>query len=70
MSALTAFFALWGMNLLPRFHHPAFSSKRFARVTDDRFFIIIEARDPKFSRAKTEAFLESLEPLSIEALED
>jgi hypothetical protein len=58
------------LNGLPRFYHPCFRSDRFARVTDDRFFLYIEARDPKFVRHKTEDFLRSLEPLSVEALED
>lgn len=58
------------LNGLPRLYHPTLKSARFARVTDDRFFIVIEARDPEFTRSKTEAFLQSLRPLSIEALED
>jgi hypothetical protein len=55
---------------LPRLYHPLFKSKRFARATDDRFFLVIEARDPKFFRDETESLLQSLDPLSIEALED
>lgn len=69
LSALGAVGWMFLLNGLPRLYHPAFKSDRFARVTDDRFFIMIEARDPKFSRAKTEAFLATLEPLSIEILE-
>jgi hypothetical protein len=57
------------LNGLPRLYHPTLKSERFARATDDRFFVVIEARDPKFARARTESFLESLDPLSIEALE-
>jgi hypothetical protein len=58
------------LNGLPRLYHPTLKSRRFARATDDRFFLVIEARDPKFTRVKTEAFMESFEPLSIEELED
>ena len=58
------------LNGLPQLYHPLFKSKRFARVTNDRFFLVIEARDPGFFRDKTQAFLESLEPLSIEQVED
>jgi hypothetical protein len=57
------------LNGLPRLYHPVFKSRRFARATDDRFFLVIEARDPKFSRTRTEEFLQSLHPASIEALE-
>jgi len=58
------------LNGLPRWYHPCFRSEQFARATDDRFFMVIEARDPEFSRDKTEQFLRSLDPLSLEALEE
>lgn len=70
LSALSCVGWLLLLNGLPRFYHPVFRSERFARATDDRFFLVIEARDPKFVRHKTEDFLRSLEPLSLEALED
>jgi hypothetical protein len=47
----SAFAALLGMlflNGLPRPHHPVFLHPRFARATDDRFFLAIEAGDPLF----------------------
>lgn len=56
-------------NGLPRLYHPVFKSKRFARATDDRFFVVIEASDPKFDRADTQTLLEKLHPSSIELLE-
>jgi len=58
------------MNRLPQWYHPVFKSERFARATDDRFFVVIEARDPQFNREQTEALLRSLHPTSIEELED
>lgn len=70
LSAIGAVTLMLLLNGLPRLYHPLFKSKRFLRVTDDRFFVVIEARDPKFYREKTERFLESLAPLSIEAVED
>lgn len=60
---LSAFGAVFGMiiiNGLPRFHHPLFNWARFAKVTDDKFFLIIEARDPQFSEIKTKALLETI----------
>lgn len=59
----SAFGATFGMilrNGLPRFHHPLFNWSRFAKVTDDKFFIVIEARDPQFSEARTKALLEEI----------
>ena len=70
LSALGAAGWMLLLNGLPRHYHPLFKSARFARVTDDRFFLVIEARDPRFFRDETEALLESLNPLSIEALEE
>lgn len=70
LAALTTVGMLLLLNGLPRLYHPVFKSKRFARATDDRFFLVIEARDPKFSRTRTEELLKSLHPASIEALED
>lgn len=69
LSALGTVACLLLLNGLPRLYHPLFKSIRFTRATDDRFFIVIEARDPKFSRARTEEFLKTLGPVSIEALE-
>ncbi len=57
------------MNGLPWLYHPCFKSQRFLRATDDRFFIVIESRDPLFVRGKTGEFLESLGPAAVEELE-
>jgi len=69
-SAITAVSAMFAFNKLPQFYHPAFRSRRFKRVTNDRFFIGIEAADPRFDREKTEAFLKDLGSSHIEWLED
>ena len=69
-SALSTVSLMFGFNGLPRLHHPLFRSKRFRRATDDRFFVVIEARDPRFFQTRTREFLESLDPISIEAVED
>ena len=70
---LSAFAALIGMlvlNGLPRLHHPTFYSDRFARVTDDGFFISIEAADPKFDAQETIKFLESIGGTNPEVLKE
>jgi len=67
-----AFGAVFGMlflNRIPRWHHPVFYSDRFARVTDDGFFISIEADDTKFDLKKTAAFLASIGGKDIETIE-
>lgn len=57
------------LNWLPAWYHPVFKSERFARVTDDRFFLTIERRDPQFRKSETESLLASMNPLSLETLE-
>ncbi|MFO0723072.1 MAG: DUF3341 domain-containing protein [Myxococcota bacterium] len=69
-SCLTAFFGNWILNGLPRPHHPAFQSKAFERVTDDKFFIMIEASDQKFDKERTKALLTSTGATLVEELED
>jgi hypothetical protein len=68
-SALTAVFGTLFLNKLPMFYHPTLKSPALARATDDRFYLVIEAKDPKFSREEVEAFLHSLDPESVIALE-
>ena len=69
-AALTCVFGMFGMNGLPRLHHPLLANDRFRRVTDDRFYIVIEARDPKFFRSRTEAFLGSIGAVAVEEVQD
>ena len=59
-SAFSTVFSLLIMNQLPKWYHPVFNWERFSRVTDDGFFIVIEARDAKFSETKTRALLEEI----------
>ena len=67
-SALTAFGGMMALNGLPRFCHPTFNSERFRRVTDDGFFLSIEASDPEFSSQRTQGFLVTLGAVHVEEL--
>jgi hypothetical protein len=69
-SAFTTLFGLLGLIGLPRLNHPLFVSKRFAKFSDDGFFVCIEARDAKFSKDGTKAFLEEIGGKNIELVED
>jgi hypothetical protein len=65
MVLVAAFAALLGMfylNGLPMPYHPVFHLPRFARASQDRFFLCIEATDPRFDRSATKQFLASLQP--------
>ena len=67
-SCITAFLANWILCGLPRPNHPAFNSKAFERVTDDKFFILIEADDPKFDAAATKSLLQATHPSLVEEI--
>ena len=69
-SGFTTLFGLLGLMQLPRLNHPLFASEQFSRVTDDKFFIAIEARDVKFSAEATKGFLDEIGGANIELVED
>ena len=57
----TAFATIGGMfllNGLPMHYHPVLKAPQFVRASDDRFYIVIEAADPKYNAARTRALLE------------
>jgi hypothetical protein len=60
VSGVSALLAMLFLNGLPRLHHPLFNVGRFARASQDAFFLCIEATDPKFDRVLTRQFLTSL----------
>ncbi len=69
---LSAFGCLGGMlllNKLPMPYHPLFKKDNFLRSSDDKFFIAIESKDPKFDESSTKGFLESLGGFNIETVE-
>jgi len=70
LSAFAALFAMLILNGLPRLHHPTFYSDRFAKFSDDGFFISIEADDPKFDTEATRQFLESIGGTNPEVLKE
>jgi hypothetical protein len=59
-SAFATVIGLLVFNQLPKWYHPIFNWDRFAKVTDDGFFLVIEARDPKFSEGRTRQMLEEI----------
>lgn len=69
-AALSALGGMLAFNGLPRLSHPLFASERFARATDDRFFICIEADDPKVDGLDIQAFLAGLGGSAIETIDD
>ncbi len=68
-----AIFGVVGMiavNRLPQPYHPAFNWDHFLRASRDRFFLAIEADDPKFDRRATAEFLRGLDPSEVTEVEN
>lgn len=70
LAALAAVGTLIAFNGFPQLYHPVFRSPKFERATTDRFFVLIEAADPNFEEDKVREFLQSLNGLSVERLEE
>jgi hypothetical protein len=65
VASFSALFGMFFLNGLPRPHYPLFNVPQFARATQDRFFLCIEATDPKFDRVHTAEFLMGLHPVDV-----
>jgi Protein of unknown function (DUF3341) len=64
-AALSAFIGMWALNKLPQPYHPVFNVPAFERASTDRFFLCIEAADPRFDHAATTAFLKTFHPVGV-----
>jgi ActD protein len=69
-AALTAVLGMLALNGLPQPFHPVFNVPRFALASRNRFFLCIEARDPKFDVNDTQQFLQSLGAREVTIVED
>jgi hypothetical protein len=70
LGSFGAVFGMLGLNKLPQYYHSVFNSSRFPKFSDDRFFISIEARDPKYDLERTRKLLETTGAVAVEEVED
>ena len=69
---VASFAAVLGMlvlNKLPQPYHPVFNAPNFALATRDKFFLVIESKDPKFDHDEAFRFLKSLEAREVNDVE-
>ena len=69
-AGLSAAFGMLALCGLPSLYHPQFNAPHFrSSASSDKFFLCLEATDPKFSVADSRNFLEGFRPLSIVEVE-
>jgi hypothetical protein len=65
LAAFGAVFGMLALNGLPMPYHPVFNVRRFDSASRDKFFLVIQARDPKFNLDEARRLLESLGPREV-----
>jgi hypothetical protein len=68
-AAFAAVLGMLALNKLPQPYHPVFNAPSFALATRDSFFLVIEAKDPKFEHDEAVRFLKTLEPREVADVE-
>jgi hypothetical protein len=64
-AGITAVLSMLALNRLPRPSHPLFTVERFRRASQDRFFLCVEAADPRFHEPLTRRLLSGLNPVEV-----
>lgn len=65
LAAFGAVFGMLALNGLPMPYHPVFNVRRFDSASRDKFFLVIQARDPKFRLEEARRFLQTLGPREV-----
>jgi hypothetical protein len=70
-ASIFAVVSMIALNKLPQPYHPVFNVERFAAgASTDKFFLLIEARDPKFDVASTARFLQDVAAKHVSEVKD
>ncbi len=69
-AAFAGVFGMLLLNGLPQPYHPVFNVPRFALATREKFFLLIETKDPKFNYDETKSFMQGLNAQEVFDVED
>jgi Alternative complex III, ActD subunit len=69
-ASLFSVVGMFALNKLPQPYHPVFNIERFVHASTDRFFLLIEARDPKFNLAECSKLLQDLSARHVTEVKD
>jgi hypothetical protein len=67
-AAAASLLGMLALNRLPRLWHPVFAAPGFLRASEDRFFLLISAADPRFGAEAATRFLHSVGALRVNEL--
>jgi hypothetical protein len=65
LAAFGAVFGMLALNGLPMPYHPVFNVRRFDQASRDKFFLVIQARDPRFNLDEVRDFFDKHNPREI-----
>ncbi|TPL54369.1 DUF3341 domain-containing protein [Mesorhizobium sp. B2-4-6] len=68
-AAFAGFLGVLAANGLPRYHHPVFNAKSFSYARGGKFYLLIEAADPKYRKGVTRGQLTRLGAETVEEVE-
>ena len=68
-AALAGFFGLLAANGLPEYYHPVFNAPNFTYARGGKFYLLVEASDPKYRKGVTKGQLTRLGAESVEDVE-
>jgi hypothetical protein len=69
-AAFSAVGSMLLLNGLPQPYHPVFNVPRFALATREKFFLLIETKDPKFNYDETKGFMQGLNAQEVFDVEE
>ena len=70
LAAFAATFGMFVLNKMPMLYNPLLKVERFRRATDDRFFVVVDARDSRFDEQRVSQMLEQMGASAVETVRD